>query len=120
MRTVLTDRGTHFTTPSNSRSAAPLIKRAIAKGELFRAHSFEYACAIHNIDHRLTKPYHPWTNGRAERMNRTAKDATIKAFHYPGLDALNAHVLAFLRAHNFAKHLKALRWRTPVHAICDA
>ena len=59
-------------------------------------------------------------NGRAERMNRTVKDATIKAFHYPGLEALKAHVQAFIRAYNFAKHLKALRWRTPFQAICDA
>src|SRR5919112_3037006 len=54
-----------------------------------------------------------WTNGRAERMNRTVKDATIKAFHYPDLEALRAHILAFVQAYNFAKHLKALRWRTP-------
>ena len=53
-------------------------------------------------------------------MNRTMKEATIKAFHYPDLEALQAHVLAFARAHNFAKRLKALRWRTPFQAICDA
>jgi hypothetical protein len=33
---------------------------------------------------------------------------------------LKAHVLAFVQACNFAKHLEALRWRTPVQAICDA
>ena len=38
-------------------------------------------------------------------MNRTIKDATIKAFHYPDLDSLKAHVLAFVCAFNFAKHL---------------
>jgi hypothetical protein len=38
------------------------------------------------------------TNGQAERMNRTVKDATIKAFHYPDLDSLKAHVLAFVSA----------------------
>ena len=53
-------------------------------------------------------------------MNRTVKEATIKAFHYPGPGALAAHVLAFVRAYNFAKHLKAPRWRTPFQAICDA
>ncbi len=52
-------------------------------------------------------------------MSRTVKDATTKAFHYETTQALCAHVLAFVAAYNFAKHLKALRWRTPFQAICD-
>src|SRR3954469_4956985 len=81
---------------------------------------FDRVCAEHGITHKLTKPYHPWTNGQAERMNRTVKDATVKVFHYPDLESLKAHVLAFLAAYNFAKHLKRLRWRTPFQAICHA
>jgi len=53
-------------------------------------------------------------------MNRTVKDATTKVFHYETTQALCAHVLAFVAAYNFAKHLKALRWRTPFQVICDA
>ena len=53
-------------------------------------------------------------------MNRTIKDATIKVFHYPDPDALKAHVLAFVTAYSFARHLKPLQWRTPFKAICDA
>ncbi|MBA7558537.1 hypothetical protein ES708_00141 [subsurface metagenome] len=53
--------GIHFTTPGNVASAASIIKEAIAAGETFRAHSFELACARNDIDHRLTKPRHPWT-----------------------------------------------------------
>ena len=53
-------------------------------------------------------------------MNRTVKEATVKVFHYPDLEALQAHVLAFATAYNFAKHLKALRWRTPFQAVGDA
>ena len=53
-------------------------------------------------------------------MNRTIKDATLKVFHYPDLDSLKAHVLAFVRTYNFAKHLKALRWKTPFEAIGQA
>lgn len=63
----------------------------------------------HGTKHKLTKPYHSWTNGQAEQINRTVEEATIKAFHYPDLDALRVHVLAFVHAYNFAKHLKALQ-----------
>ena len=52
-------------------------------------------------------------------MNRKIKDATIKAFHYPDLDSLKAHVLALVCAFNFAKHLEALGWKTPYQAIAD-
>ena len=84
------------------------------------AHIFDRVCDENGIEHKLTKPYHPWTNGQAERMNRTVKEATIKAFHYPDLDSLKAHVLAFVSAYNFAKHLKAIRWKTPFEAVCHA
>lgn len=52
--------------------------------------------------------------------NRTVKEATIAAFQYPALDAVRARVLVFVQAFNFAKHLNALRWRTPFQAVCDA
>jgi hypothetical protein len=81
---------------------------------------FDRVCGQQGIEHRLTKPYHPCINGQAERMNRTIKDATTKTFHHPDVDALKTHVPAFVTAHNFAKHLKTLRWRTPVQTVCGA
>ena len=53
-------------------------------------------------------------------MDRTAKEATTKAFHCPGLESPKAHVLASVSACSLAKHLKALRWRTPFEAVCHA
>ena len=82
VHTVLTDNGTHFTSPGNTCSATSEIRLAMDNGEIFMAHSFKYACAQNHIDHRLTTPKHPWTNGQVERMNRTLKDATVKRFHY--------------------------------------
>jgi transposase InsO family protein len=114
LHTVLTDNGMAFADLPKNRGRYPEIEA------IFGGHIFDRVCEEHGIRHRLTKPYHPWTNGQAERMNRTVKEATIKAFHYRDLDALQAHVLAFVAAYNFAKHLKALRWRTPFQAICDA
>src|SRR4051812_28284536 len=120
VHTVLTDNGTHFTTPGNTASAAPLIKEAIARGELFRAHAFELACAQNDIDHRLTKPRHPWTNGQVERMNRTIKDATVRRYHYESHDQLRQHLDHFVQAYNFARRLKMLKGLTPYEYICKA
>jgi transposase InsO family protein len=118
IHTVLTDNGTHFTSPGNTASAAPLIKAALERGEIFRAHAFEYACARADIDHRLTKPKHPWTNGQVERMNRTLKEATVRRYHYDSHEQLREHLAAFLAAYNFAKRLKTLRGLTPYQYIC--
>ena len=103
VHTVLTDNGTHFTTPGNTSSAAPDIKAALEAGELVWAHAFEYACAQNDIDHRLTKPKHPWTNGQVERMNRTLKDATVKRYFYETHDQLRTHLRDFVAAYNFAE-----------------
>lgn len=117
IHTVLTDNGTQFTTPGNKASAAPLIKEAIEKGELLRAHGFELSCARNDIDHRLTKPNHPWTNGQVERMNRTLKEATIRRYYYETHDQLRTHLSAFIDAYNYAKRLKTLKGLTPFEYI---
>ena len=59
IHTILTDNGVHFTTPGNRCSAVAEIKLALQRGELFRAHAFEFASAKAVIGHRLTKPRHP-------------------------------------------------------------
>lgn len=117
VHTVLTDNGTQFTTPGNKASAAPLIKQAIDKGEPVWAHGFELACAENDIDHRLTKPNHPWTNGQVERMNRTLKEATVRRYYYESHEQLRAHLAAFVDAYNFAKRLKTLKGLTPFEYI---
>jgi transposase InsO family protein len=120
VHTVLTDNGIHFTDPKHPGSAVEEIKSAIAAGEMFRAHSFELACAQNDIDHRLTKPRHPWTNGQVERMNRTIKEATVKRYHYDSHDQLRKHLADFIAAYNFGRRLKTLKGLTPYEAICKA
>ena len=85
----------------------------------FRSHSFELACADLDIQHRLTKPRHPWTNGQVERMNRTIKEATVKRVYYETHDLLRQHLAEFVAAYNFARRLKTLRGLTPYEFLCQ-
>ena len=106
----MTDNGIHFTDSKSPGSAVEDV--ALANGERFRCHSFALACAQTNIDHRLTKPKHPWTNGQVERMNRTLKEATVKHYHYDTHDQLRRHLDHFVAAYNFARRLKTLKGLT--------
>ena len=113
IHTVLTDnpvsseveRGVQFVQPQRGQNRGFLI------------HIFERVCLENGIEHRLTKPYHPWTNGQAERMVRTIKEATVKSFHYASINELRRQIQNWLTAYNFAKQLKALRFKTPYQAI---
>jgi hypothetical protein len=118
IHTVLTDNGIQFTTPGGGGSAVPLFREAIADGELFWAHAFEHACARNDVDHRTTKPKHPWTNGQVERMNRTIKEANAKRFYYETHVQLRERLANFVAAYNFAKRLKTLNGLTPYDFIC--
>ena len=84
----------------------------------FRGHPFDRICHLQGIEHRITKPNHPWTNGQVERMNRTIKDATVKRYFYDTHHQLKAHLTDFLRAYNFARRLKTLKGLTPYEYLC--
>jgi hypothetical protein len=77
IHTALTDNGVAF---------ADLPKNREGPSRRFLGpHIFDRVCIEQGIEHRLTKPYHPWTNGQAERMDRT-----IKVFHYENLESPKA------------------------------
>ena len=112
IHTVLTDNGTQFTDPKGDGWTAAEVSQLIAEKARFRCHGFVLACAENDIDHRLTKPNHPWTNGQVERMNRTIKDATVRRYHYESHERLRQHLKTFLDAYNFAKRMKTLKGLT--------
>lgn len=105
IHTILTDNGIQFVNRESDRYAFPLL--------------FDRICAKHKIEHRLTKPNHPWTNGQVERMNRTLKEATVYRYYYDTHQQLREHLTTFLLAYNFAKRLKTLKGLTPYEYICQ-
>src|SRR6267143_1487457 len=110
IRTVLTDNGVPFC-DQPSRRNGPTAR--------LRMHMFDKTCREHEIEHRLTKPNHPWTNGQVERMNRTIKEATVNRYHYYSHDQLRAHLVDFVTAYNFARRLKILKGLSPYEYICS-
>ena len=107
VHTVLTDNGIQFAEQPRNRNTI-----------YSRPMRFDMICEANGIEHRLTKPNHPWTNGQVERMNRTIKDATVKRYHYDDHGQLRTHLADFLAAYNFARRLKTLSGLTPYEYIC--
>jgi len=120
IHTLLTDNGIQFAEQPRNRNTI-----------LSRQSRFDMICEANGIEHRLTKPNHPWseedqgtvqwtvtpTNGQVERMNRTIKDATTKRYHYDSHEQLKRHLELFLDAYNHARRLKTLKGLTPSQFI---
>jgi transposase InsO family protein len=106
IHTILTDNGIQFAEQPRNRNTA-----------WSRQMRFDMICEANDIEHRLTKPNHPWTNGQVERMNRTIKEATVKRFHYDSHDQLRVHLADFIAAYNYARRLKTLSGLTPYEYI---
>jgi transposase InsO family protein len=107
---VLTDNGAEFTDRFTSR-----------KNKASENHEFDGACIDEHIDHRLTAPFTPKTNGMVERVNGTIKDATIKVLTYQNEAELNADLDKFLVYYNLNRRhsglKRELKVRTPFEAL---
>jgi len=109
---VLTDNGLEFTNK--------LIKSK--KGHYCTKPSkLDDICSQNNIDHRLTKPGTPKTNGMVERVNATIKNDTIKKHNYENIEQINSDLMRFVVFYNlYRRHgslRKELNVKTPFDAI---
>jgi transposase-like protein len=100
---ILTDNGAQFTYELLAEHLKPKDKM----------HPFDAVCAQENIEHRLTKFKHPWTNGQVEITNKTLKNHTTKIYHYDSPEQLKLHLMTFLLYYNLQKKLKSLKFISP-------
>ena len=107
---ILTDNGAQFTYTLLAEHLRP-------KND--KVHDFDLICQKHNIEHRLTKFRHPWTNGQVEVFNRVIKQHTTKRYHYDDVVQLRQHLHAFLLVYNYQRPLKSLKFKTPYSKVLE-
>jgi len=109
---VLTDNGLEFTNR--------LIKSK--QGNFCsKPSNLDKVCEDNNIDHRLTKPATPKTNGMVERVNGTIKNGTILKEKYNDkvemIFALNTFLIHYMLYRRHGSLRKELNVKTPFNAI---
>jgi transposase InsO family protein len=75
------------------------------------------ACAELGIARRFIQPGRPWTNGKAERFNRTLQTEWAYATAWTGNDERTAALDAWLEHYNTARSHSALGGRPPISRL---
>lgn len=82
---------------------------------------FAQRCKENNVEHRLTKPGTPKTNGMVERANGVIKSNTILKNEYTNIENMNQEIIKFLIFYNiYRRHgslRKELNVKTPLDAV---
>lgn len=106
IQTLLTDNGKEFTDRLFGKRAKD------ASG----THEFDELCHALGIEHRLTKPKSPQTNGMVERFNGRLEQV-LRSHHFNSADDLEKTLHRFVWLYNQHLPQKALNHETPIQAL---
>jgi transposase InsO family protein len=122
VHTILTDNGSEFT----DRFAVDM--KGKPDGKPSGHPPFDRLCRQHGIEHRLTRPFHPQTNGLVERFNRRLALAIAQA---PTTSTTNAgknrfatpqqrsrYLTDFVYAYNRTR-LRCLNYNAPIQLLTN-
>lgn len=105
---LLTDNGKEFTDRLfASRAREP-------SGE----HAFDQLCQALGIEHRLTKPRTPQTNGMVERFNGRIADV-LKTHRFNSAEDMTQTLMRYVALYNHQLPQSALKSKTPMQAMKD-
>ena len=102
---VLTDNGGEFTDKYRGGRKKP-------SGN----HTFDKRNSRYGIEHRLTKPYTPKTNGMVERYNGRIEEI-LQDNHFENYDRLIKVLKQYLRCYNYFIKQKVLNYKTPIDMV---
>lgn len=82
-------------------------------------HSIMLQEALDNkgIKHRFTKPYHPWTNGKAERFNRIVAQEWQYAQAWTSENERRLGLDNYIKYYNYERPHSALKGNAPISRI---
>lgn len=106
IQTLLTDNGKEFTDRLFGKRAKD------ASGE----HEFDALCDALDIEHRLTKPRTPKTNGMVERFNGRLEQV-LRSHHFNSAEDLEKTLHRYVWLYNEHLPQKALNHEAPVQAL---
>ena len=108
IRTILTDNGKEFTDRLfGLRKRNPTGK-----------HEFDQLCTEFDIEHRLSPPAHPQTNGMVERFNGRIAEV-LQSHHFRSGEELETTLHRYVALYNQQLPQSALGSKTPLQAIKD-
>lgn len=108
IRTILTDNGKEFTD-----RLFGLRKRAATS-----EHGFDILCVALDIDHRLTPPKSPQTNGMVERFDGRIEEV-LQSHHFRSGEELEITLHRYVWLYNQQLPQSALGSKTPLQAMQD-
>jgi transposase InsO family protein len=95
------------------------VRRVLTDNAMSYRHSGAWitACTELDIARRFTQPGRPWTNGKAERFNRTLRIEWAYATAWTSNDQRTAALDAWLEDYNTARSHSALGGRPPISRL---
>jgi len=119
VHTILTDNGSEFT----DRFAVDMKNKPHDRPS--GKHPFDLLCATRKIDHRLTRPHRPQTNGLVERFNRRIAEAIGREpkrgiAHRTFADQADRDAFLHRFVDNYNRtRLKCLRYKAPFEVLAN-
>jgi len=90
------------------------IRRLLTDNAMaYRAHVFARVCRTWAVRHRFTRPYHPQTNGKAERLIQTLLREWAYRFPYRSSARRTAALPPYIRFYNHRRPHASLGRRSP-------
>lgn len=83
-------------------------------------HRFDEFCLANGVIHKLTRPYYPESNGKAESLIKTIKRECLKRLDICSLDAreLQSELSAYSEYYNWYRLHSALSYSVPSSLYC--